>query len=371
MRSDHYTLLSPLGQKHFAADLPMKIVFVETEDDERPFFADSLAGHDVVFADAAEEVPPDAEIISVFVNSRIDAAFLRSHPKLKLVASRSSATDHLDVPAAKKRGVVLAHVPDYGAATVAEHTFALILGAARKLRACLQSGRGRGSAERLRGMELHGKTLGVVGTGRVGSQVLRIARGFAMKTIAYDMKPNPQMAQSLGFQYVPLDRLLKTSDIITLHVPLTARTRRMLGAGRLAKCKRGVILINTARGALVDLEALIEGLESGQIGGVGLDVLEEEAAFTSDPARTIGAQIVQKIHAVSTPGGDPGRREERLRELRGLMRNRQLLAHENVFFTPHVGFNSVEAIERINMGTVENIRDFIAGRLCEEAVVKA
>ena len=349
----------------------MKIVFVETEDDERPFFVDSLEGHDVEFVDSAEEVPRDADIISVFVNSRIDAAFLREHPKLKLVASRSSATDHLDTAAAKKRGVILAHVPDYGAATVAEHTFALILGVARKLRSCLQSGRGRGSAERLRGMELQGKTLGVVGTGRVGSQVLRIARGFAMKTVAYDMKPDPQTAQALGFEYVPLDRLLKVSDIITLHVPLTARTRRMLGAARLAKCKRGVMLINTARGALVDLEALIAGLESGQVGGVGLDVLEEESAFNSDSAHTIGAQIVQKIHAVSTPGGNPERREERLRELRGLMRNRQLLAHENVFFTPHVGFNSVEAIERINMGTVENISDVIAARLCKDVIVNA
>jgi len=371
MRSGHYTLLSPLGQKHFAADLPMKIVFVETEDDERPFFVDSLSGHDVDFVDSAEEVPRDAEIISIFVNSQINAPFLREHPKLKLVASRSSAVDHMDAVAAKRSGVTLVHVPDYGAATVAEHTFALILGVARKLRSCLQSGRSRGSSERLRGMELHGKTLGVIGTGRVGLQVIRIAHGFAMKTVAYDMKPNLQMAQMLGFQYVPLDRLLKVSDIVTLHVPLTVRTRRMLGAARLAKCKRGVILINTARGALVDLDALIAGLESGQVGGVGLDVLEEEEAFNSDPARTIGAQIVQKIHAVSTPGGDPGRREERLRELRGLMRNRQLLAHENVFFTPHVGFNSVEAIERINMGTVENIRDFIAGRLCKEAVVKA
>jgi len=340
----------------------MKIVFVETEDDEQPFFVDSLAEHDVSFVDSLEEVPSDAEIVSVFVNSRVNGAFFRSHPKVSLVTSRSSSTDHLDFAAAKKRGVALASVPDYGAATVAEHTFALILGVVRKLKHCLQSGRGRGASERLRGIELHGKTIGVIGTGRVGLQVIRIAHGFAMKPVAYDMNPQSQMAQMLEFDYVTLDRLLKVSDIITLHIPLNAKTRHMLNARRIAKCKPGFILINTARGALVDIDALIAGLESGQVGGVGLDVLEDEKAFNSDSAKVLGAQIVQRIQAVATPGGDPERREERLRELQGLMRNRRLLAHSNVFFTPHVGFNSVEAIGRINMGTIENIRNFIAAR---------
>ncbi|MGA0176186.1 MAG: NAD(P)-dependent oxidoreductase [Chthoniobacterales bacterium] len=339
----------------------MKIVFVETEDDEQPFFVDSLAEHEVGFVETLAEVPADAEIVSVFVNSRVDGAFLRAHPKVKMVASRSSSTDHLDFAAAKQRGVTLANVPDYGAATVAEHTFALILGVVRKLRHCLAAGRGKGSSERLRGIELHGKTLGVVGTGRVGQQVIRIAHGFGMKTVGYDMDPDQEMAQQLQFEYVTLDRLLKVSDIITLHVPLNARTRHMLNARRIAKCKPGFIVINTARGALVDIEALIAGLESGQVGGVGLDVLEDEKAFSADSAKLVGAQIVQRIQAVATPGGDPERREERLRELQGLMRNRRLLAHPNVFFTPHVGFNSVEAIERINIGTVDNIRLFIAG----------
>ena len=339
----------------------MKIVFVETEDDEQPFFVDSLAEHEVSFVDTLAEVPADAEIVSVFVNSRVDNAFFRTHPQVKLVASRSSSTDHFDFAAAKKRGVALASVPDYGAATVAEHTFALILGVVRKLRHCLASGRGKGSSERLRGMELHGKTIGVIGTGRVGLQVIRIAHGFGMKPVGYDMSPRPPMAQMLEFEYVTLERLLKISDIITLHVPLNAKTRHMLNARRIAKCKPGFILINTARGALVDIEALIAGLESGQVGGVGLDVLEDEKAFNADSAKLLGAQIVQRIQAVATPGGDPERREERLRELQGLMRNRQLLAHPNVFFTPHVGFNSVEAIERINIGTVDNIRNFIAG----------
>ncbi len=348
----------------------MKIVFVETEEDEQPFFVDSLAEHDVEFVDKAEDVPADAEIVSVFVNSRVNGEFLREHAQLKMVATRSSATDHLDSVAAKKRSVVLTHVPDYGAATVAEHAFALLLGVARKLRHCVETGRrGRGASERLRGMELRGKTLGVVGTGRVGIHVIRIAHGFSMNCVAYDMRPNPSVAQAMEFKYVTLDKLLRSSDIITLHVPLTARTRQMLNAGRLAKCKPGVILINTARGALVDIDALLKGLDSGHIGGVGLDVLEDDRAFTKDQAPIIGAQIVQKIHAMSTPGGDPGRRDERLRELQGIIRNRQLLAHPNVFFTPHVGYNSVEAVERINMDTVENIRNFIEGRLRKEAIV--
>lgn len=347
----------------------MKIVFVETEDDEQPFFGEHLAAHDVHFVDALEEVPADAEIVSVFVNSRVDATFYRRHPAVRLVTTRSSSVDHLDIKAAGRCGVALARVPDFGAATVAEHTFALILGVARKLRHCLHSGKGRGSSQRLRGMELHGKTLGVVGTGRVGMQVLRIARGFSMRAVAYDMDPRLSMAQMLGFEYVTLENLLAASDIITLHIPLAARTRHLLNARRLSKCRRGVILINTSRGALADIDALLAGLDSGKIGGIGLDVLEDEKAFGTDAAKLLGAEIVQRIHAVVTPGGDSGRREKRLNELRGLMRNRKLLAHENVFFTPHVGFNSVEAIGRINMGTVRNIRDFIGGRLHDEVVV--
>ena len=348
----------------------MKIVFVETEDDEQPFFAKTLAGHDVDFVDEISDVPRDAEIVSVFVNSRINAGFLRAHPKLKLVASRSSAVDHLDAKAAARRGVVLAHVPDYGAATVAEHTFALILGVARRLRHCLAAGNhGRGSTSRLRGRELRGKTLGVVGTGRVGRTVIGIAKAFGMECIAYDHRPDEKLAAEAGFRYVTLDKLLRSSDVITLHVPLNAHTRHMLDARRLARCKPGFVLVNTARGALVDIGALLDALEKGHVGGVGLDVLEDESVFRTDPSRIIGAQIVQKIHAVSTPGGDPARREERLRELQNLMSNRRLLAHENVFFTPHVGFNSVEAMERINLGTVQNIRDFLAGTLRPEAVV--
>jgi D-lactate dehydrogenase len=349
----------------------MKIVFVETEDDEQAFFAESLPGHEVEFVDTIEDVPRDAEVVSVFVNSRVDRLFLRKHAKLRMVASRSSAIDHLDTDAAAKAGVVLTHVPEYGAATVAEHTFALILGVTRRLRQCLEArNRGRGSTERLRGHELRGKTLGVVGTGRVGRMVIRIAKAFGMECLAVDRSPEESLAADLGFRYVTLDTLLRQSDLITLHVPLTPRTRHLLNAKRLARCKPGVILVNTARGALIDIDALLQGLNSGQIGGMGLDVLEDEAAFRADASRIIGAQIVQKIHAISTPGGDAGRRTERLRELQGIMRNRQLLAHENVFFTPHVGFNSVEAIERINRGTVQNIRDFIAGTLREESIIR-
>ena len=348
----------------------MKIVFVETEDDEQPYFAESLAGHDVEFVDEIGDVPADTEIVSVFVNSTVGAEFLRRHPKLKLVASRSSSSDHLDVKAAARRGVVLAHVPDYGAATVAEHTFALILGVTRRLRQCLDtSHRGRGSVERLRGLELRGKTLGVVGTGRVGRMVIAIGKAFGMECLGFDSNPDQSLAEKVGFRYVTLDQLLRASDVITLHVPLNTRTRHMLSAKRLARCKPGFILINTARGALVDIDALLAGLKDGRVGGVGLDVLEDEGAFRADASGIIGAQIVQKIHAISTPGGDSSRRQERLRELEGIMRNRRLLAHPNVFFTPHVGFNSVEAIERINLGTVQNIRDFMSGKLRPEATV--
>lgn len=348
----------------------MKIVFVETEDDEQPFFAESLEGHDVAFVDDLGDVPEDAEIVSVFVQAPVGEEFFRTHPCLKLVATRSSATEHLAKEAAAKHGVVLVHVKDYGAATVAEHTFALILAVARRLRHCLATkNRDRGSTERLRGIELRGKTLGVVGAGRVGRLVIGIGQAFGMDVVAFDSHQDAEFATRARFAYVPMEELLKQSDIITLHVPLTVETRHLLNARSIAMCKPGFILINTARGALVEIDALLAGLHSGHIGGVGLDVLEDEAAFQADASKIIGAQIVRQIHSMTTPGGDPGRREERLHQLQGIMRNRQLLAHENVFFTPHVGFNSIEAIERINMDTVTNIRDFIAGKLRSEAIV--
>ena len=197
----------------------MKIVFVETEDDEQSFFAESLAGHEVDFADDIGGVPRDAEIVSVFIHSRVGTEFFRRHPKVKLVASRSSASDHLDLKAAARRGVVLARVPDYGAATVAEHTFALILGVTRRLRHCLDTkNRGRGATKRLRGLELRGKTLGVVGTGRVGSMVLSIGKAFGMECVAFDRKADAELAEKIGSRYVSLDKLLRCSDIVTLHV---------------------------------------------------------------------------------------------------------------------------------------------------------
>ena len=349
----------------------MKIVFVETEDDEQSFFMESLAEHDVQFVESIEEVPADAEIVSVFVHAPIGADFFHAHPALKLVASRSSAVDHLDLEVAQKAGVILVHVPDYGAATVAEHTFALMLGVARRLRQCLETkNHGRGATERLRGQELRGKTLGVVGTGRVGRMVIPIARAFGLRCLAYDKEVDEALAEKLHFDYRGLDALLQSSDIITLHVPLTPSTRQLLGARRLAMCKPGFVLINTARGALVDIEALLEGLKTGHVGGVGLDVLEDETVFRAESSRIIGAQIVKKIHAMSTPGGDPVLREERLEELQGIMSNRQLLAHPNVFFTPHVGFNSVDAIERMNLGTVQNIKDFLGGKLPSDVIVE-
>ncbi len=342
----------------------MKLCFVETEPDERVYFEESFTLHEVSFEPDLESVPPEAEVVSVFVNSRVDEAFLRAHPALKLITTRSSAHDHISLAACHKRKVAVVNIPIYGAATVAEHTFALILAVARRLRACYESTRrGRLSQEKLRGLELRGKILGVVGVGRVGMQVIRIANGFGMKCLGFDARPNPVVAEALGFEYRNLDEVLGQADVVTLHVPLTKRTRHLIDRRRLEKMKPGVLLINTARGGLVDIEALLKGLESGQVGGVGLDVLEDEGVFTNEASGIIGAQIVAKIHAMSTPGGAGYRKEERMAELRSLMQNKQLLAHPNVFFTPHVGFNSVEAIERINVATVDLIRSFLTGEL--------
>jgi D-lactate dehydrogenase len=206
--------------------------------------------------------------------------------------------------------------------------------------------------------------LGVVGSGRIGQHVIRLARAFDMKVLAYDTKPQPFLSEILRFTYVPLDELLAAADIISLHIPLGGGTHHLLDRLAFGTCKPGVVLINTARGGLVDTEALIEALDNGTVSAAGLDVMEEERVLQQEPARIIGEQIVNRLHSGET-AGDQVRDERRVHELSSLMRNNQLLSHPNVVFTPHVAFNSVEAVRRINETTLENIRGFVSGREIE------
>jgi D-lactate dehydrogenase len=221
---------------------------------------------------------------------------------------------------------------------------------------------GRFSFEELRGFDLHGKTLGVVGTGRIGLHVIRLARSFGMDVVAFDSQPVDVIASLLGYTYTSLDEVLRRSHVLSLHVPLTPATVHLLNRDAFAKCRDGVIVINTARGGVIDTAALLDALDSGRVGGAGLDVLEDERVFQKAASSLITDQIVEFLHA--DPGSPEERHQrdpERLEELRTLGRNEALLARPDVVFTPHIAFNSVEAVERIDQVTIENIRAFVAG----------
>ncbi len=209
---------------------------------------------------------------------QVTADVFQRLPKLKLIVTRSVGYDHIDLGEAKLRGIPVCHIPDYGAHMIAEQAFGLLLAVARNVvrgneRYKIEH---RFSDQGLQGIELFGKTLGVIGTGRIGMHCVRIAKGFGMRVIAHDVYHNESAEQDLVFTYLPLEELLAESDFVSLNVALTENTHHFINADRLAQMKKGAILVNTARGAVVDTQALIDALRSGRLGGAGLDVLEDE-----------------------------------------------------------------------------------------------
>ena len=209
---------------------------------------------------------------------QVTADVFQRLPKLKLIVTRSVGYDHIDLDEAKLRGIPVCHIPDYGAHMIAEQAFGLLLAVARNVvrgneRYKLEH---RFSDQDLQGIELFGKTLGVIGTGRIGIHCVRIAKGFGMRVVAHDVYQNESSAQDLDFTYLPLEELLAESDFVSLNVALTETTQHFINADRLAQMKQGAVLVNTARGAVVDTQALIDALRSGQLSGAGLDVLEDE-----------------------------------------------------------------------------------------------
>ena len=248
----------------------MKIVIFETEPREAPAFDSLKPGRMLELtaqplrADNAHEYA-DAEIVSTFIYSALGRDVLAKLPQLKLVATRSTGYDHIDTRYCAEHGVTVCNVPTYGENTVAEHVFALLLAISHRLREAMERARsGRFTPDGLEGFDLQGKTLGVVGTGNIGRHVIRIARGFAMTVLAFDVKPQPALARDLGFTYAGMDDLLARSDIVTLHVPALPQTRHLIDAAAVARMKPGAILINTARGSVVELAAADRGAAYGQ-----------------------------------------------------------------------------------------------------------
>ena len=339
----------------------MTIYFVNIEVGEEDFFGKALNEYDMVSVRRLADVDPDAEMVSVFIDERVDDGFLSAHPSLRFIATRSTSLDHVDLASCASRGVVVANVPAYGEESVAEHTFALMLALARRLRELMETpASGSFSYEATRGFELYGKNLGIIGMGQIGQRVAKLAHAFEMQVLAYDVAKPEHLAETVGFRWVSLDELLATADIISLHASLTKATYHILDRARLTKTKPGVIVINTARGSLIDTGALRDALESGHVAGAGLDVLQDERLLRQHASEIIASDILQHLRSDAVAQED--RDAERLNELRELMLGDALLAKPNVVFTPHVAFNTREAVARMCEVTAANIRAFVEGR---------
>ena len=306
------------------------------------------AGHELTFLDpslSAQTVALAAGFpaVCLFVNDVADRPVLQQLAAggTRVAALRCAGFNNVDLAAASELGIAVVRVPAYSPYSVAEHAITLMLGLNRKLhRAYNRVREGNFALDGLLGFDVHGKTVGVVGTGKIGAIAVRILLGFGCTVLAYDPKPDPAV-ERLGARYVALPELFAACDIITLHAPLTAQTRHLIDAAALARMKRGVMVINTSRGALVDARAAIDALKAGQLGALGIDVYEEEAKlFFEDLSSTV---ITDDVFA-------------------------RLLTFPNVIITGHQAFFTAEALAAIAETTLANLSCLEQGRPCANQV---
>ena len=329
-----------------------KIAFLETSDWEREYlkkFPRFIALTDLYEEDLnLENVAKfkDYEIISCFINSQLSKEVLEKLPNLKFIATRSTGFDHLDLNVCKAKGVLVANVPGYGSHTVAEYTFGLLICLVRKIYDAYHRVRETGNFDLtgLKGRELFNKTLGVIGTGRIGINVIKIANGFGMKVIAYDKYPNDELEQQLDFEYISFEELLKQADIITLHVPYNTETHHLLNKNNISLIKTGAYVINTSRGGVIETEALYQALKSGQIAGAALDVLEEEEGVKEEQELLVKGKIAES------------------EKLKTILLNHIFIDLDNVIVSPHNAFNTEEALESIVAMTIDNIDGYLKGK---------
>lgn len=327
----------------------MKIAFFEIRPEEESLISSSLLGEDCIFVKeilTKENInlAKDAEIVSIFINSKIDKEIIDSLPNLKLITTRSTGFDHIDTAYAKEKNIKVANVPAYGSETVAEFTFALILSLSRKIFEAKNSVLEKQGFDltNLQGFDLNGKTLGVIGTGRIGQNVIKIASAFGMKILAMDVKPNAELSSKYGFEYTDIENLLKNSDIVTLHVPYFAENKHLINSGNIGLMKNSAYLINTARGELVETDALLKALSSKNIAGAGLDVLEAERELKEEAGLLVSS-------------------EEKIKDIKTVLEDHAIMNMPNVVVTPHIAFFSHEACDEISKTTAQNIKSFIAG----------
>ena len=328
----------------------MKVSIFSTKSYDRQFFtaANAQHQHELTFLEPKLDrhtaiLAKDATAVCIFVNDEVDRdtlAALASH-HVSLIALRSAGYNNVDVEAAKELGIKLVRVPAYSPYAVAEHTVGLILTLNRKLhRAYNRVREGNFSLEGLLGFDLHGRTIGIIGTGRIGTVTAKIMTGFGCKVIAYDLHRNPE-CEAMGVQYMELSQLFSQSDIITLHCPLISETHHLVNREAIAQMKPHVMLINTSRGALIDTNAVITALKSSQISALGLDVYEQESElFFEDRSNRI---LQDDTFA-------------------------RLMTFPNVVITGHQAFFTEDAMRAIAEATLANITQIEREQTCENEI---
>lgn len=265
----------------------------------------------------------DAEVICCFIYTRFTAKVLSRLPKLKLLCTRSVGFNHIDLSACTQRGIAVCNVPDYGSHVIAEHVFALLLTALRHIsEADRKVEKGNFDYHGLRGMALKGKTIGIIGTGKIGMNTAKIAHGFDMRILAVDKCRVLELEKLYDVRYVDLATALRESDILSLHVPALKETIHMINDQSISSMKKGVIIVNTARGELIDSEALLRGLQSGTVARALLDVLEHEKDFAL---------------------------------------NKELIEHPRVIVTPHIAFYADDSMHRMYLDSFTSIRQHLHG----------
>ncbi len=325
----------------------MKIAFFDTKSYDKISFEKYSADHDLEFKYFETKLNEDTvelangfDGVCIFVNDTVNSFVIDKLAEMgvKLIALRCAGFNNVDMKYAKGR-IHVVRVPAYSPYAVAEHTMALLLTSIRRIhKAYIRTRDFNFSLNGLTGFDLYGKTVGIIGTGKIGRIFINICRGFGMKVIAYDKFPSSDIADGVNVKYVNLDELFANSDIISLHCPLTDDTYHIIDGDAISRCKKGVIILNTSRGALVDAEALLNGIKSRKVGAACLDVYEEESDlfFEDNSGHILEDDTLARL--ISMP---------------------------NVIVTSHQAFLTEEALENIASTTVDNIGAMLNHGQCE------
>ena len=325
----------------------IKIACFDTKEYDQKLFNEynEKYGYEITYLESKlnKETAPLArgfDVVCIFVNDVVDKDTIEILKEcgVKLIALRCAGFNNVDVKYIDD-SIKVVRVPAYSPYAVAEHAVALLLSIDRKIyKAYQRTKKYNFTLNGLLGFDIHGKTVGVIGTGKIGKVFAKIMKGFGTRVIAYDVYKDENAAKEIGYEYVSLDELLRESDIVSLHCPLTDDTYKILNKDTMAKMKKGVYIINTSRGKLIDTDSLIQKLEEGQIGGLGLDVYEdEEEFFLNDMSNSY---IRDKDLSI-------------------------LLSMPNVVITSHQAFFTKEALNKIASDTFENIKDIFEKGSCE------